>query len=125
MILESLGPDDGVVFVGYFDFPGRLSEPSYWEPLRAVGVPSIWITGGRETRPVTPQAGEIHVDPYWTYGDAAVEIPGYDIMILPPSGVVQTAALWMIIGEIAGALSEEPTAVQSTTWGQIKLLYQD
>ena len=87
-----------------YEFPRVLEED--WQPLREMGVPSVWITGGRESRPLAPQPGEIHVDPYWTYGDACVEIPGYDVKILPPSGVIQTAALWMIIGEIAGALSQ-------------------
>ena len=101
-ILKTIGPKDALVYVGYYDFPEED-----WQPLREIGVPSIWITGGRESRPVTSQPWEIHVDPYWTYGDACVEIVGYDVKILPPSGVIQTAALWMIIGEIAGALSGE------------------
>lgn len=100
-IQKAIGPKDALVYVGYYDFPEEE-----WQSLRSMGVPSIWITGGRETKPVTPQPWEIHVDPYWTYGDACVEIPGYEVKILPPSGVIQTAALWMITGEIARALSE-------------------
>ena len=34
-----------------------------------------------------------------------MEVLGYDIKILPPSGVIQTAALWMITGEIAAVQS--------------------
>jgi hypothetical protein len=105
-IVPAIGLSDGLVFVGYYDFPRQFAEDLHWQPLREIGVPSVWITGGRETTPVPPRPGEIHIDPHWTYGDACVGVPGYPIKILPPSGVVQTAALWMIIGEIAEALSE-------------------
>lgn len=101
-ILETVGPNDALAYVGYYDFPNMVGTD--WQPLREMGVPSVLITGGRETKPLTPLPGEIHVDPYWTYGDACVEVPGYDVKILPPSGVMQTAALWMIVGEVANAM---------------------
>ena len=97
-ILATIGPEDGLVYVGGYAFP----DFGWDERLDNMGVPFVLVTGGRETKPVTPRPGEIYVDPYWEHGDACVEIPGYDIKILPPSGVIQTAALWMISGEVAG-----------------------
>jgi len=52
-ILETIGPKDALVYVGYYDFPRVLEED--WQPLREIGVPSVWITGGRETRPLAPR----------------------------------------------------------------------
>lgn len=33
-------------------------------------------------------------------GDAALSIPGYDVGICPPSGVMAEALLWMLTGEV-------------------------
>ena len=102
-ILATIGPVDGLVYVGGYAFP----DFGWDERLYNMGVPFVLVTGGRETNPVTPGPEEIHIDPYWEHGDACVEIPGYDIKILPPSGVIQTAALWMISGEIAGHMASD------------------
>ena len=36
-------------------------------------------------------------------GDAVVEVPGYDVRVIPTSGVLQTAIYWAIAGGMAGA----------------------
>jgi len=41
------------------------------------------------------------VDPFWRFGDAVVTVPGYDVKMLPPSGVIQSMMYWMLSGEIA------------------------
>ena len=35
-------------------------------------------------------------------GDAVVEVPGYDVRVIPTSGVLQTAIFWAIAGGMAG-----------------------
>ena len=35
-------------------------------------------------------------------GDAVVEVPGYDVRVIPTSGVLQTAIYWAIAGGMAG-----------------------
>ena len=60
--------------------------------------------GGKDVESIYPKKGEIHIDAYWRYGDAAVRIPGYDIKVLPASGVVTTAMLWMLHAAAADAL---------------------
>ena len=97
-LVTAMGPKDALVYVGYYPNPTE-----YLEYLRVARFPSVFIIGGQETDPLTPNPWETNIDPYWERGDACVEIPGYDIKILPPSGVIQTTALWMIIGEITGA----------------------
>ena len=98
-LVAAMGPKDALVYVGYYQNPTEDLQH-----LRDARFPSVLIIGGQETNPITPNPWETNVDPYWERGDACVEIPGYDIKILPPAGVIQTAALWMIIGEIAGSM---------------------
>ena len=97
---NELSKEDAYMMVGYYHTPeGELAM------VRAAGIPSLWINGGRELVPIEPQPGEIHIDPYWEYGDSVVMMPGYDIRTLPPSGIVQTATWWMVAGEIAQAMA--------------------
>ena len=44
---------------------------------------------------------DLNLSGCWPFGDALVDVPGYDISILPPSGVVQAAAYWMLVAETA------------------------
>ena len=46
---------------------------------------------------------DINISGCWPYGDALVQVPGYDVSILPPSGVIQSAAYWMLVAEILAA----------------------
>ena len=92
-----MNPRDALVYMGW-----AVDPLGPRDSLREKQFPSVMILGAQETVPFVPHPWETYVDPYWEYGDACVEVPGYDIKILPASGVVQTAALWMIIGEIAG-----------------------
>jgi len=43
---------------------------------------------------------EIFIDQHWPFGDAVVQFPGYDIKILPPSGVVAEAVIEMFASEL-------------------------
>jgi hypothetical protein len=93
--------DDVFLWVGYYDRPVEQLEFVEGAACRA-----IWICGARPVDPIPLAEGRVVIDPYWSFGDAAVAIPGYEIRILPPSGVIQTACLWMVVGEMAQALAE-------------------
>ena len=41
----------------------------------------------------------LYLDPGWPLADGCVAIPGYDIPILPASGVIQAAIYWAIASE--------------------------
>jgi hypothetical protein len=41
----------------------------------------------------------IYLEPGWPLTDACVTVPGYDIPILPASGVVQAAIYWSLVAE--------------------------
>ncbi len=120
-LMKRVVPGDALAYVGYYGLPAW----SAFEPLRALHLPSVWITGGRENPGLATdvRAGEIHIDPGWTFGDCAVVVPGYPIGILPPSGVVQTAALWMITGETAWAMSPPNTAIEATASGTVPVAW--
>ena len=46
---------------------------------------------------------EVYIDQHWAFGDAVVEVPGYDVKILPTSGVISEAVLWMVCAEAFAA----------------------
>ena len=87
----ALAAGDCYIFNGYYGFPADQLAAA-----RAAGVPSAWIMGGREIEAIYPRPGEIHVDAYWRYGDASLRLPGYDYRVIPSSGVVTTAMLWLL-----------------------------
>jgi hypothetical protein len=91
---------DYYIFNGYYNFPKEELELA-----RASGVRSAWILGGREIESIYPHAGEIHIDAYWRYGDTSVYLPGYDIRVIPPSGVIATAMLWILHAAAAQEMS--------------------
>ena len=106
-IRSAVGNQDVVVYIGYYNFPQLYSgvddrgEIQYLnlDFLRDVGKHTVLALGGLEQKLVTPGERVTLIDGQWRYGDTAVEVPGYDTGILPPSGVVQTCVLWMIAAE--------------------------
>lgn len=91
---------DIFIWVGYYHLPQEQLDM-----VQEARVKSVWVNGAREIHPIELTPEQIVIDPYWGYGDAAVSIPKYGIRVLPPSGVVQTAALWMLAGETAQSLA--------------------
>lgn len=45
-------------------------------------------------------AEEIVINQRWAFGDAVVALPGYDVKILPTSGVIAEAVVWMVHAEM-------------------------
>jgi uncharacterized phosphosugar-binding protein len=97
---------DVFLHVGYSYTPAE--ELAY---SREVGAKTIAVfTPGPvkavEGTPVTPDLSkvDIYIDPYWKFGDGVVEVPGYDIKVIPVSGVVMISCYWMIIGETVKAM---------------------
>ncbi len=97
---EPFKSGDVYFFNGYFFYPADQLER-----VREAGIPSVWLLGGRETQNIYPQPGGIHIDAYWRHGDGALSIPGYDIRIVPPSGVIMTTTLWMLTAQTAACSS--------------------
>ncbi|MCK9589722.1 MAG: hypothetical protein M0Q93_10240, partial [Terrimicrobiaceae bacterium] len=75
-----------------------------WENAALTGaarVPSILTTSRRPTGEWVEDAEHVYIDPCWEVQDAGVELPGYDINILPVSGVMQSAIFWELLERIA------------------------
>ena len=115
-----LTPGD-LVFYNGFD---EVCSGSDRERLRAAGVRLAWSFAGYKTDPnLGVQAvgkDELFIDQHWKHGDAVVEVPGYDIPILPTSGVLTETILRMVESEIVriatGKLASEirPAPTRST-----------
>ncbi len=81
-----------VLYLGYQWFPWEI--PVLTGPERG---PSI-ITSSRHPTPDWLQdASHVYIDPCWETPDAVVKVPGYDISILPVSGVIQSAIFWELV----------------------------
>jgi hypothetical protein len=42
----------------------------------------------------------LYANPHWPLDDGCVQVPGYDIPILPASGVIQASIYWSIVAEV-------------------------
>ncbi len=82
---------DFYIYNGYYFFPEEELRAA-----RAMVSRSAWVMGGREIETIYPHDGEIFVNAYWRYGDTSLHLPGYDVRVVPPSGVIATAMLWLL-----------------------------
>lgn len=79
-----LGQDGYFVWIGYVAVPLDL-----WHSARRAGASAVWIVSPLPAEVDFRQFGDIVINQGWRIGDSAVEVPGYDVRILPPSGVAQ------------------------------------
>lgn len=82
----ALAPGDYLIFLGYYHpLPGDV-----WDALRSANARAVWIAVPRPDQKLDfASHGDLFIDQQWQMGDAAVEAPGYDVKILPASGVAQ------------------------------------
>ena len=94
---------DAVLYVGYLSLNTRHADT-----VRAAGatfMASISLAARRRGHSGRPgnlgmRPGELLIDQHWLFGDAAVQFPGYDIKVLPPSGVIGEATIQMVTSEL-------------------------
>ena len=84
---------DLLFFLGYYRRPNAAYTIAHKAGARIIEC----ITGTHIADPPNP---DFIIHPHWPYGDALVSIPGYDIDILPCSGIIQTAIYWALIGTV-------------------------
>ena len=70
------------------------------DKIKAKGARSVWV-GVPMGDDLDYPGLDVFIDPFWRLGDAVVEIPGYDVKVIPPSGVIQSMIYWMLSGEAA------------------------
>jgi len=92
---DDIQPGDFVTLIEYKYLPRERVDK-----IREKGGRSLWIAVPMDDDLEYPGL-DIFVDPFWRFGDAVVTVPGYDVKMLPPSGVIQSMMYWMLSGEIA------------------------
>jgi uncharacterized phosphosugar-binding protein len=85
---------DALLAVWYTDQPTTLLKAA-----RAAGVTSACILAANPAETRDPSLADIPLDSQWVIGDAVVEVPGYDVRILPPSGVLNSTIFFAILAE--------------------------
>jgi hypothetical protein len=94
-LLDTNHPPSLVVYLGYQFAPRRTLEQA-----RTLGVKLVYCDV-QPAQPPEPASNILYLDPGWPLADGCVTVPGYDIPILPASGVAQAAAYWTIASERA------------------------
>lgn len=103
-----LTPRDYVLAVGYDALPRGEAYGGFAEKVRAAGATVAWsFTDYKpdEVKMVLP--AEIFIDQHWPLGDAVVTAPGYDVRIVPTSGVVACGLYWAINAGVMEAVAEQ------------------
>lgn len=97
--LDELGrklcPGDTFFFLGYYRRPADA-----YTLARSRGCTIVEVVTGTDQALSGPEP-DVAIRPGWPYTDALVDVPGYDIRILPASGIVQTAVFWSVVGRMA------------------------
>jgi hypothetical protein len=89
-------PGDLFFFLGYYRRPAKA-----YEAVRRAGGLIAEIIAGTDVEPDGPTPDYV-IRPRWPYGDSLTLVPGYDVRILPSSGIVQAAIYWAVVGTVAG-----------------------
>lgn len=92
---EELQPGDFIVLIEYIYIPRERLDK-----IKDKGVRSAWA-GVPMNDDLDYPGLDVFINPFWKFGDAVVEIPGYDVKVLPPSGVIQSMIYWILSGEVA------------------------
>jgi uncharacterized phosphosugar-binding protein len=92
---EKLHEGDVVLYVGYY-----VLQPEVRDDAKERGAQVISYVCGKPDSPADQQGAAVNIDTHWTFGDTSLNLPGYDVGILPPSGVIMASAWWMLMAEM-------------------------
>lgn len=89
---ELLGtnPPQFALYLGYQFVPQRLLTEAKMKGVKLV------YSDVQPGKPAEPSDNIVYISPAWPLTDGCVNVPGYDIPILPSSGVMQAAIYWTI-----------------------------
>jgi len=106
---------DFLLSIGYDGIPNGADDGFLADYARQAGATCVWSAATYRPERVRPAAGELFIDQQWEYGDAEVAVPGYDVRILPTSGLLSIAVYEMIHAEMSDLIarqeSHHPAAV--------------
>ncbi len=92
-------PGDLFFFLGYYRRPAKA-----YEAVRRAGGLIAEVIAGTDAEPDGPTPDYV-IRPRWPYRDSLTPVPGYDVKILPSSGIVQAAIYWAVVGTVAETAS--------------------
>ena len=87
-------PGDVLFAIWYHEMPRALLDAS-----RSKGMRTIVVAGRNPFAPLDTKLADVYIDPKWVVGDALVEVPGYDIKIIPPSAVLNGLIFYAVMAE--------------------------
>ncbi len=86
------GPGDTALVLGYQLF----NEPPIDSILRGGGA-CILTCSVPPPASFTTNPRHIYLNPYWAVDDALLKLKGYDVKVLPISGIMQSAIYWQLV----------------------------
>ena len=90
---RELESGDLFFFLGYYRRPTQA-----YQVARRAGAQIVEVITG-DGLDGSPQPDYV-IRPKWPFGDAVTRVPGYDVEILPSSGIVQAAIYWAVVASI-------------------------
>ena len=91
---------DVILYVGYYEPYGPWVETAH-----KLGAKIVTVVSGTPERRAEDMGADLNINGCWPFGDAVLDVPGGDVKVLPPSGVVAATAYFMLVAETAQALS--------------------
>jgi len=108
-------PGDFVFCLGFNVVLRGKQFNDFDQTARRAGARLAWsITSYIKDEVKAIPRGEILIDQHWAFGDAVVTVPGYDVKMLPTSGVLAEAVLWMVNAELFNTLRMKPREGHAT-----------
>jgi len=98
---EQLQPGDFIAIIEYVYVPRERLDN-----IKSKGARSVWA-GAPVGDDLDYPSLDLFIDPFWRLGDAVVEIPGYDVKVMPPSGVIQSMIYWLLSAEAYKVVSSK------------------
>ena len=96
---RELESGDLFFFLGYYRRPTQA-----YQVARRTGAQIVEVITG-DGLDGSPQPDYV-IRPKWPFGDSVTRVPGYDVEILPSSGIVQAAIYWAVVASIWQSLAE-------------------
>ena len=93
---QNLRQGDLFFFLGYYRRPTRE-----YKTARHAGALVVEVITGTDEHKDSELVPDYRIRPKWPYGDSLVTVPGYDVKILPSSGIVQSVIYWAVVGSMS------------------------
>jgi uncharacterized phosphosugar-binding protein len=98
-LANTLQSGDLFFFLGYYRRPAKA-----YEIARELNCQIVEIITGTDASVLEGPEPDFVIHPGWHYTDSLVDVPGYDVRILPASGIMQAAIYWAVVGEMGELL---------------------